>query len=707
MQASQRNQITQGRMQISQRNQDTQGRRIVQEERQEVQKTYQTRTQNTYVVKESQRVVSPRRIEPTRTTNYNLNRDLNRQAAGNPVVKNQVPFQANSREYGYDSNIYQSQDRSSREGRVYHYEQTSRRDFQGSNNANRERRGRVVSSVESGQHQRTQYTQIRNDNNNYQVNQSRVYVSGSPGYHRASHNVEEGEYHSNIRGGIVRFKRWKYTTQTEINKIIMIQRWWRYYILMRKGERRSLSQSSEQKSDQGSDNVIRYEENERYGSMGGENFVRTETKLKRNQKEKIIEGTKNRYIVETTTIEVYKNQSTFLKKVEPEELTKETKKIKRKTIKEKMLEIWSNENVQCSVDQLSIISDNEEKITQIIEEYEYKMEELKTYMKQKEEEIISYQQTLENMKTFHDLNIVGEELKILSQKKPWNEVVREKKESKFTYLREEKTWTEIEIIEMLYKMRKPLLVQCVGELEILKDQKPENVVEERDSLVILAAPKEPLKPEYIDEIIFDGEIRPENEIQIIDQMEVLKTEKPENIIENIDEFELLYSQHKWITIPSEEDKMLIKSVEKPENEIEERDQIIIEAVPKEPLQPEYIDEIIIDGEDRPENEVQLIDQMEILKTEKPENEVENIEEFELLPTRKWTTEPSEIKTLFIKSQDKPNNEIEQTNEVEILGQEKPENVIEERDQLVILSQPKEPLQTEYIDELFLPAEHKP
>ena len=77
------------------------------------------------------------------------------------------------------------------------------------------------------------------------------------------------------------------------------------------------------------------------------------------------------------------------------------------------------------------------------------------------------------------------------------------------------------------------IVQCVGELEILKDQKPENVVEERDSLVILLAPKESLKPEYIDEIIFNGEIRPENEIQIIDQMEVLKTEKPENIIENI------------------------------------------------------------------------------------------------------------------------------------------------------------------------------
>ena len=527
MQTSQRNQNTQGRMQISQRNQDTQGRRIVQEERQEIQKTYQTRTQNTYVVRENQRVVSPGRIEPTRTTNYNLNRDLNRQAAANTsvnaAVKNQVSNQVNnSRGYGYDSNINQSQDRSSREGRIYHYEQASRRDYQGNNNANREHRGRVVSSVEPGQQQRTQYTQMRN--NNYQVNQNRVYVSGSPGYRRTSHNVEEDEYHSNIRGGIVRFKRWKYTTQTEINKIIMIQRWWRYFILMRKGERRSLSESSEQKSE-GSDNMVRYEENERYGSMGGENFVRTETKLKRNQKEKIIEGTKNRYIVETTTIEVYKNQSTFLKKVQPEELTKETKKIKRKTIKEKMIEIWANESVQCSVDQITLICDNQEKITQIVEEYEYKMEELNTFLKQKEEEIISYQQTLENMKTFHELNIEGEELKILSQKKPWNEVVREKKESKLTYQRQEKTWTEIEIIEMLYSIRKPLLVQCVGELEILKDEKPENVVEERDSLVILRAPKEPLKPEYIDELIFNGEIRPENEIQIIDQMEILKTEK--------------------------------------------------------------------------------------------------------------------------------------------------------------------------------------
>ena len=227
MQTSQRNQNTQGRMQISQRNQDTQGRRIVQEERQEIQKTYQTRTQNTYVVRENQRVVSPGRIEPTRTTNYNLNRDLNRQAAANTsvnaAVKNQVSNQVNnSRGYGYDSNINQSQDRSSREGRIYHYEQASRRDYQGNNNANREHRGRVVSSVEPGQQQRTQYTQMRN--NNYQVNQNRVYVSGSPGYRRTSHNVEEDEYHSNIRGGIVRFKRWKYTTQTEINKIILIQR---------------------------------------------------------------------------------------------------------------------------------------------------------------------------------------------------------------------------------------------------------------------------------------------------------------------------------------------------------------------------------------------------------------------------------------------------------------------------------------------------
>ena len=104
-----------------------------------------------------------------------------------------------------------------------------------------------------------------------------------------------------------------------------------------------MSQSSEQKSENEneiqieneSSNSERYNENERYGNInyanyGSDNLFKTETKVRKNAREKIISGTKNRYIVETTTIEVFKNQNTVLKKVAPEILEKETKKIKRK-----------------------------------------------------------------------------------------------------------------------------------------------------------------------------------------------------------------------------------------------------------------------------------------------------------------------------------------------------------------------------------------
>jgi len=53
-------------------------------------------------------------------------------------------------------------------------------------------------------------------------------------------------------------------------------------------------------------------------------------------------------------------------------------------------------------------------------------------------------------------------------------------------------------------------------------------IEERDQLVILSQPKEPLETEYIDEIFIQGNVKPENEIEIIGQMEILRIEKPDN-----------------------------------------------------------------------------------------------------------------------------------------------------------------------------------
>ena len=65
--------------------------------------------------------------------------------------------------------------------------------------------------------------------------------------------------------------------------------------------------------------------------------------------------------------------------------------------------------------------------------------------------------------------------------------------------------------------------------------------------------------------------KPENEIQIIDQMEILKEQKPENQIEYIDSIELVYQIREWIAQPSDGDKLTILKQERPENVIEERD----------------------------------------------------------------------------------------------------------------------------------------
>ena len=128
-------------------------------------------------------------------------------------------------------------------------------------------------------------------------------------------------------------------------------------------------------------------------------------------------------------------------------------------------------------------------------------------------------------------------------------------------------------------------IEYINEFKILRNEKPENIIEEKDKLVNLFQPKEPLKTEYNHELF----------IQIINEIEILKVEKPDNQIEYIDSIELLYSKHGWTTIPSDYNTFTIKRQEKAqtnskieytnefellgqeklENVIEERDQLVI------------------------------------------------------------------------------------------------------------------------------------
>jgi hypothetical protein len=303
-----------------------------------------------YNVGNKERIINPvRRVDVIRTTNYNLNRDLNRQAAGNTAVKNQIPDQV--RIYRYNNNSLPQVNSNSNRGRIYNYEISRRTDY-GSRNV---QRGRLVSSVGS-------------NHNVIQNNRGRVYISsssGSPGIRGRYQSGLEEEYRPYIRGGIVKLKKWKYTTQTEINKIIMIQRWWRYILVLKREQREyEMSEISDRKSD----SLSQGEGSERYHNYE-EGQYRTTTKIKRNASEKIISGIKNRYIVETTTIQVFKNQNVVLKKVEPEVVTKEVKKVKIKSIREQMYELWMEENDCYTTQNFSIISKKKSEYIEQIEEY--------------------------------------------------------------------------------------------------------------------------------------------------------------------------------------------------------------------------------------------------------------------------------------------------------------------------------------------------
>jgi len=104
-----------------------------------------------------------------------------------------------------------------------------------------------------------------------------------------------------------------------------------------------------------------------------------------------------------------------------------------------------------------------------------------------------------------------------------------------------------EDIQLLSAPKAPLTIENVDYLSIQIDQRlkarkssPENfIIDERDSVEILSEPKEPLQAEYIDELNIQGNIRPENEIQLIDQMEILPIERKNLIVQNIDELLIL------------------------------------------------------------------------------------------------------------------------------------------------------------------------
>ena len=168
-------------------------------------------------------------------------------------------------------------------------------------------------------------------------------------------------------------------------------------------------------------------------------------------------------------------------------------------------------------------------------------------------------------------------------------------------------------------------IQSANKVEILRSSKPkkQNSIEDNCNLFIPPIEKKPLNQQIVDNIIIEGIVHPENIIQNLDKIELIKNPKiiPENKISLIDSIYL--PQKDLDLIEQKIDNLLIQSMDKPENEIQklekvnilkstkpkppttiEHQDLFIPQKEKAPLNSQTIDKLLIEGETKPETEIQ-------------------------------------------------------------------------------------------------------
>ena len=97
---------------------------------------------------------------------------------------------------------------------------------------------------------------------------------------------------------------------------------------------------------------------------------------------------------------------------------------------------------------------------------------------------------------------------------------------------------EIQKLKNEERINKEYQMKYIDEFCILKQKKPENIIELLNEIIISAQEKEENQIEYIDEILMNPLIRPHYEIQIVDQMEILKERSLDYEIEYTEDLEI-------------------------------------------------------------------------------------------------------------------------------------------------------------------------
>ena len=105
-------------------------------------------------------------------------------------------------------------------------------------------------------------------------------------------------------------------------------------------------------------------------------------------------------------------------------------------------------------------------------------------------------------------------------------------------------------------------------MDTLRTPKPENKIENKDNILIEQIEKEPLLKQLVDDLIIESEIKPDNITQFAYKLEILRNPKPkpENNIEQKDSI-LIPSKEKELLNKQNTDILLNEGELKPNNQI--------------------------------------------------------------------------------------------------------------------------------------------
>ena len=411
---------------------------------------------------------------------------------------------------------------------------------------------------------------------------------------------------------------------------------------------------------------------------------------------------------------IEEKDSIFLEQIEKEPLI-------NKTVDNILIEgSPRQDNLIQNVDKLNILKiPKPENIIELNDNIFIAPKEKESLQKQLVDDLI----ILPNKKSIVNLIQFVDKIEILRAPRPEN--IMEQNEE-FLILPKQKEPLKNEIIDNILiegNLRQDNLIQWVDKIEILKTPKPENVIELNDNIFIAPKQKESLKNQLVDNILIEGNIRQDNAIQNNAKIEILKSPKFKNIIEeNVKLF--ISSEEKEPLLQQVIDVLAIEGDEIPENEIqvvdkieilktrapkskniiEENDTLFIPANEKEKqeMKNQIVDNILIEGINRPNNEIQILDKINILKSPKPDNLLVGIDRIFIGPEEREELILQICDELLIEPIERTENQIQKFSPIEILKTAKTpkeENIIEQNYDLFILPKEKDPLKNQIVDNI--------